>query len=378
MMSKNYISLDTSILYRSNQRYFDDILSDYNIGYAHLIFLIEIYEHEGISMNELAESGSFDKGTVTKSIQKLLELGYVKIEVNENDRRSKLLFTTDKTREIILDLYRIRQDRWNYLSQDLSEDEKEQYINITSILASRSREFDLLKKEESKISFYGLQKCSLLDYPGKVSSILFTGGCNFKCPYCHNRDLVFLNENDSKIDLDYIMAFLDKRKNIIDGICVTGGEPLISVGLKSFLRDVKDMGLKVKLDTNGYYFDRLKDLIDDELIDYIAMDIKNSPSKYSETIGLNELNLDNIRKSIKLIMNSGLDYEFRTTVVKEYHDIDAIEAIAKMINDAKHYFIQNFVDRDSCIKKGLHGFNEEELNEFKVIAAKYIKEVEIR
>lgn len=378
MAESNFISLDTSVLYRANQRYYDEALAAYGIGYAHLIFLIEIYESEGISMNLLADKTFFDKGTVTKSLQKLEELGYVEISVNESDRRMKLLYTSDKAREIILKLYEVRQERWNYLSSDLDAATKDIYTNITSALTKKARDYIASVDDSNQLKLYGFQKCTLLDYPGKLASTLFTGGCNFRCPFCHNKDLVYLKEGDSNIDLDYILNYLQKRQGLLDGVCISGGEPLLAIGLETFIRKLKAIGLKVKLDTNGFYFERLKQLLDEDLLDYVAMDIKNSQAKYAQSVGLSEIDLEPIDKSIKLLLGSKIDYEFRTTVVDEFHQIEDIEAIAKWIKGAKRYTIQNFIDRDSVIQKGLHSIGDQRLSEFKTIAETYVQEALVK
>ena len=378
MSEKSYFTIDTSILFRANQRYFDDVLAKYGLGYAQLIFLIEIYEHEGIAMNALAEGAYFDKGSVTKSIQKLEESGYVEVEVSSEDRRVKKLYTTAKTQEIILKLYAIRQERWNYLSQDLSAQEKQAFIEANAAICKRAKEYEGLHMVDSEMKFYGFQKCTLLDYPGKVASTLFTGGCNFRCPFCHNRDLVFLDEGASPLDLDYLEEFFKKRRKLLDGVCITGGEPLLNRHLKTFMRRLKDMGYLIKLDTNGSYFNALKALIEEGLIDYVAMDIKNTKEKYPLTVGVDNVDMTAIDQSIDYLLKGNIDYEFRTTLVKEFHDISDVAKIAQRIKGAKAYYLQNFVDRDKVIQKGLHPLSHEELIKAKKAALPYVENTQIR
>lgn len=205
----------------------------------------------------------------------------------------------------------------------------------------------------------GFNKLTLLDYPNQVACIIFTKGCNFRCPFCHNGPLVV--GNDETIDEQEVLDYLDKRKNILDGIVVSGGEPLLQKGIKRFLKIVKEKGYKIKLDTNGTSPELLKEIIDQNLIDYVAMDIKNVFKKYEEIVGVKNTQLDNIRKSIKILENSNIEYEFRTTIVKEFHTIDDIKEICKLINEKSIYYIQNFQDGDGVIKKGLHSFTKEEL-----------------
>lgn len=217
----------------------------------------------------------------------------------------------------------------------------------------------------------GFDKVSLLNYPGLVACTIFTQGCNLKCPFCQNSELIPLTK--SSIDEEEIFEYLNKRKNILDGVCITGGEPLIQKDIKSFIKRIKEYGYKVKLDTNGTNPILLKELIDEHLIDYVAMDIKNISSKYNKTSGKRVI-IDNILKSIKLIEKSDIDYEFRTTIVKEYHIIDDIKEIRKKLNKKSKYYIQNFVDSEYVINKDLHGFTESELMEMK----NNTKEIEFR
>ncbi len=208
----------------------------------------------------------------------------------------------------------------------------------------------------------GFQKLTLLDFPNTVSCIVFTKGCNLRCPFCYNSPLVLNTKSDSNYSEEYILDYLNKRKNVLDGVVISGGEPTLQKDLKEFILKVKELGYKVKLDTNGTNPKVLKELLDLDLLDYVAMDIKNSFEKYKNTSGINRINLDNIKKSILLLRKSKIDYEFRTTIVKEFHTIEDIISILNTIGDSK-YYIQNFQDNENVIKKGLHSFNKDELLE---------------
>ena len=201
----------------------------------------------------------------------------------------------------------------------------------------------------------GFDKLKLLNYPGKVACTIFTKGCNFKCPFCHNSSLIELG--NSSYMYDEVFSYLNKRKNILEGVCISGGEPLI-------LKNIKDLGLSIKIDTNGSNPDMLQELIDENLIDYVAMDIKNTFDKYEITTGC-KVNIDNIKRSINIIENSNLEYEFRTTIVKELHNKENIKNIVKMLNKKSKYYIQNFVNSDGVLNKNLSGFTKEELVELK-------------
>ena len=223
----------------------------------------------------------------------------------------------------------------------------------------------------------GFQKTTLLDFPGKVASTVFTGGCNFRCPFCHNASLV-LNPNEvDDIDEEYVLSYLKKRKGILDGVCITGGEPLLQKDILSFVEKIKEIGLLIKIDTNGSYFNALKDIINSGCVDYIAMDIKNSFERYAETIGLPEIP-DNVKKSIEYIMSSGVDYEFRTTVVKEFHSFEDIENISREIKGAKRYFLQKFTDSGELIADGYSAHSDEDMKKMLEISRIYVPNAQLR
>ena len=204
----------------------------------------------------------------------------------------------------------------------------------------------------------GFDKLTLLNYPDKVACTIFTKGCNFKCPFCHNSSLISLDKENDKYK--EVISYLNKRKGILDGVCITGGEPLIHKSIKDLIKEIKEMGFLVKLDTNGSNPSMLKELIDEKLIDYVAMDIKNTFDKYEMTIGC-KTNIDNIKMSIDVIESSNIDYEFRTTIVKELHTFDDIKSIVNMLDKKSKYYIQNFRNSDGVLNKKLNGFKIEEL-----------------
>ena len=214
----------------------------------------------------------------------------------------------------------------------------------------------------------GVQKVTLLDYPGKVACEIFTQGCNFECPFCQNSGLIPIT-NTGEFSEEEIFEYLNLRKNILDGVVITGGEPTVQKDLKGFIKKIKDLGLLVKLDTNGGNPKVLQELIDEDLVDYVAMDIKNVFNKYNITAG-KKINLDNIKKSIEILKASKIDYEFRTTIIKEMHSLDDIISICKLVGNAK-YYLQNFEDSENVIDHSLHGFSREEL----LFIDKYLKDV---
>ena len=224
---------------------------------------------------------------------------------------------------------------------------------------------------------HGLQKMTLLDFPGRVACTVFLGGCDFRCPFCHNFELA---DGTAKPVMDdaQLFAFLEKRRGLLDGVAVTGGEPCLHPELPELLRRVRDMGYAVKLDTNGAHPDRLEAILREGLADYVAMDIKNSPEKYARTAGLERLDLAPVRRSVQLLMASPTDYEFRTTVVDELHEAHDFEAIGAWIAGAKRYFLQAFTDRDSVPFGNLHAPSAERMREYAEIMRRYVPDSRLR
>ena len=210
----------------------------------------------------------------------------------------------------------------------------------------------------------GLQKLSMVDYPGKLAATVFTGGCNLRCPFCHNALLVTRLNESPRLDTDEVLAFLRSRRSLLDAVVLSGGEPLLQPGASDFLATVKDMGYLVKLDTNGCYPDALAEILSKKIVDYVAMDIKNSREKYSLTVGVPNFDLAPIDESIRLIRESGIDYEFRTTAVRQFHTAADFTAIGRWLHGSKNYYIQNFNDSGNLIGSGMSDFSEEELRSF--------------
>lgn len=228
------------------------------------------------------------------------------------------------------------------------------------------------------MAIVGIDKLSLLDYEDKVSVVLFSQACNMRCPFCHNGEAILGASKEDEIDFNEILDFLKTRKGLIDAVVFTGGEPTLEPDLKVKIKAVRDLGFLIKLDTNGTNPEIVESLLDEGIIDYVAMDIKNCPNLYAETCGLKFINVDNIKKSIAIIMAKAPDYEFRTTLVKELHERMDYEAFLNLIKGAKRLFLQKFVDREGCIKKGLHEVSIEEAEKLRDYLAKGIPEVTLR
>ena len=224
----------------------------------------------------------------------------------------------------------------------------------------------------------GLQKLSMVDYPGKLAATVFTGGCNLRCPFCHNAPLVLRVAETPELPMDEVLTFLRSRKGLLDGVVLSGGEPLLQQGAADFLREVRSLGFAVKLDTNGCYPEALAAILAEGLVDYVAMDIKNRPEKYPETVGIPGFDITPIQESIRLLQSSGVDYEFRTTVVRELHTVDDIRAICGWLKGSKRWYLQQFVDSGDLVGSGCHGREPLELRAFARIAEPYFGSVEVR
>lgn len=225
----------------------------------------------------------------------------------------------------------------------------------------------------------GLQKTTLLDYPGCVACTVFTGGCNFRCPFCHNSSLVVPERIAEGVSEDELMAFLKKRVGVLDGVAITGGEPLLHKDMPEFLRKIKALGFKIKLDSNGSNPQLLEDIVDEGLVDRVAMDIKNSPELYAKTIGLDNYDLSAVERSKNFLLEGRVEYEFRTTVVKGLHTVESIRQAAKWIEGAKEYYLQQFKDSGDVLRlDGLGAFNEDEMKILRQAAAEFVPNVQLR
>lgn len=227
------------------------------------------------------------------------------------------------------------------------------------------------------MDIHGLQKMTLLDFPGCVACTVFLGGCDMRCPFCHNAELV---DGGAKPEMteEELLRFLRGRTGLLDGVAVTGGEPLLRADLPRVLERIRELGYRTKLDTNGTHPERLREILDRGLVDYVAMDVKNSPDRYAETAGLKTLDLGPIRESVSLLLEGRCAYEFRTTTLAEFHDRRSFREIGEWIRGAERYYIQSFVDRDSVPFEGFHALPREELLACAEEVRPYVKRVEIR
>lgn len=229
----------------------------------------------------------------------------------------------------------------------------------------------------------GLNKTTLLDYPGHVAATVFTGGCNFRCPYCHNKDIILKNNSLIPLTIEETIAFLKKRRSVLTGVCITGGEPSLYPDLPDLIGQIKKLGYLVKLDTNGTNPQMLQGLIRAGLIDYCAMDIKNTPEKYGITAGFHgnsvKFDLSAVKMSVKILMQQGLiPYEFRTTIVKEFHDETDLLAISQWIAGADAYFLQSYTDSAGVLCSGYHAHSDDTLQKYVMLCRQYVPHTTLR
>ncbi len=224
----------------------------------------------------------------------------------------------------------------------------------------------------------GLQKLSLVDFPGKVAATVFTGGCNLRCPFCHNAPLVLPGRGTSALDAGGVLDFLASRRGLLDGVVLSGGEPLLQPDAADFLAEVKAMGFSVKLDTNGCHPDALADILDRRLADYVAMDIKNSLEKYPWTVGVPGFDTAPVERSARLLMEGPADYEFRTTLVRPFHEVGDMETIGRWLRGARRYYLQAFVDSGDLVGGGCAPFTPEEMEGFLQAARPFFQSAALR
>ncbi len=227
------------------------------------------------------------------------------------------------------------------------------------------------------MKIHGLQKLTLLDYPGHTACTVFLAGCDLRCPWCHNADLLDAS-SEALMEEEELLTFLKKRQGLLDGVAFTGGEPLLYRELPELMEKIRALGYQIKLDTNGCHPDRLRELLQRKLLDYVAMDIKNSPDRYAETAGVARVDMGKIYESISIIMSQATDYEFRTTVVSQFHDEESFQRIGIMIRGAKRYYLQSFTDRDTVPYAGFSAPSAEQMHRYADILKTHIPSVELR
>lgn len=375
MSNQSDLLLDVSILYRSTQKYYDRMLQKLHMTYAQLPILIMIYEQEGITMQQIANQGVYDKGTISKNVKNLQTMGFIRTQESKKDKRNKELYTTDQAKQIMFHVYGIRRDWWHHLTKDIQTDELDHFISLYQTMAENARRY--ANTETHPIHFYQWQKVSLDAYPDQVATVLSTGGCNFRCPACVKSDLVFLQESTQEIPMDDVIDYLNKRRGIIQAVSIEGGEPLMQDGIAYFLRQVKTMGYKVKISTNGSFPDRLKELVNEQLVDYVSMRIKNGPRHYGKAIGMDTHDVSDIQESAEFLIHGSVDYEFWWQPIKEFHNEKEIQEIAQWLQGAKRLVVAPLPAGARMIQPDLHGLPAEQIKQAIEILRGTIQDVQM-
>lgn len=236
----------------------------------------------------------------------------------------------------------------------------------------------IIRFSEMAMNIQGLQKLTLLDFPGKMACTLFTAGCDLRCPFCHNAPLVINPPTETEYKAEDILSFLKKRKGILEGVAITGGEPLMQPDIEDFIKSIKELGYAVKLDTNGTFPDRLISLVQKNLLDYVAMDVKSSKKGYPQCVGIGNYDLTKVEKSIDFLKGDNVDYEFRTTVAKGLHTLTDIDEMGQWLSGAKQHYLQAFKDSGDLIGFGLEPLSKDIMYQMRDIMLKYVPICEVR
>lgn len=228
------------------------------------------------------------------------------------------------------------------------------------------------------MEFNGWEKLSLVDFDGNLTTTIFTSGCPFRCPFCHNADLVLHPHSLPVIPFEEILAYLRKRRGILEGVCISGGEPTLGDDLLTKMAIIKELGYKIKLDSNGFRPEVLKEVVSKKLVDFVAMDIKNSKEKYGMTIGIPSFDLKGVEESVEFLLSNAVPFEFRTTLIDEFHDEEDMLKIREWIKGAKRYHLQCYIDSENCIEHGFHPVSIEKAKEFASLFEGYVEKVSLR
>lgn len=334
------------------------MLQSIDLTYAQLPILIMIFEEEGIGSNEIASHGVYDKGTISKTVKHLEQHGFIQSVKNEEDKRNKKLYTTDYAKQIMSLVYDIRRDWWHHLIADVNEEDFEHFLTFYEQMAINARAY--ADSQPTDIHFFRWQKVSMSAFKDKVSTVLYTAGDNFRCPYYTYPELVFVQEDLEEIPLQQIKDYLEDRKGIVEAVCIEGGEPLMNKKLEFFLEYVKGLGYKVKVRTNGSFPQQLKHLVKKGFIDFVTLDIKNGPKNYGPSIGMKDFDVRPIQESIEYLITDPVDYQVEVQLVKGYHTKQSVAQLAKWIQGVKKVVVHTQVDGTQTIVPGLEPLDEDQ------------------
>ena len=361
MDARTDLLLDLNILSRATQKYYDRQLQPFNLTYAQLPVLLMIYESEGITANQIVNQGQYDKGTVTKNVQKLEALGYIESSLSRTDKRLRHLYTTDLAKTVIAQIYAIRRDWWNHLMTAIPCREAPLFLSQTralvenAIVASNTQSMPLL--------FYRMERLSARAWPGRLAMVLHVTGCNFRCPGCQQRSRIMLPEEARLLDPGSIREEIDRRSGFVDGIVITGGEPFLQNGLISFLRDLKDKHIPVRIKTNGLFPDPLACCLQEGLVQEVSLEIRNDLQHYAASAGLKSFDPGPLTRSLKLLGNAEISWDAVLEVDDSWFQDSDPGQLAALLADADHIRVINHKRTEQCVDPNLgpmdeHGYRD--------------------
>lgn len=367
--------MDISILYRSTQKYYDRKLEPFHLTYAQLPILLFIFEQEGITMQNIVEKGSYDKGTVTKNIKKLEALDYVEVRPSASDKRVKHLYTTYKAKRIIAQIYKIRIDWWNHIIQNIDDDTMRSFEAVYGSMCERANEY--AKLEPEGLRFYGWKKLSLHGFGARPCSVLEIGGCNLRCPGCQKKHLVFLKEGQKVIHSEEVKTYLTHHKTHLHAVAIEGGEVGLHPELESFLQFLKAEKYAVKIKTNGMYPEPVARWAENGLLDEVEIDLKSAWSGYSEATGIHDIDTSEIKKTLDALRQANVFHRFATTLIREFHNEDVLKEMASIVGGNGHWVWRNYEPGANAIEEGLHGFSKAEIDALEQMVGPLVKNLTI-
>lgn len=327
-------------------------------------------------MQKIVEKGSYDKGTVTKNVKKLESLHYVEIIASKEDKRVKHLYTTYQAKQIIAKIYKIRNDWWNHIIQDIDKNQLRSFEQMYGSMCLKANEYANLDLDE--LRFYEWRKCSLNAYPGQISTVLKVGGCNLRCPGCCKKHLVFLKDEQQTIGIEDVKMYLEQNRSNIQAVSIEGGEIGLHPNLAIFFQWLKEKGFLIKINTNGMYPQLLEYWISNGWIDFIELDLKGTVKDYPKVSGIHDLDTHPILQTLALLAEKGIDHRFTTTLIKDFHDEEKLIEIAKHLGVKARWIWYPYHENEESIQKGLQGFSIEEMQLLKEKVEPYVGTIEIK
>lgn len=339
MNTKTDLLLDLNILSRATQKYYDRQLQEFDLTYAQLPVLLMIYESEGITANQIVIKGQYDKGTVTKNVQKLESLGYIQSRASLTDKRVRHLYPTDRTKAIISRIYAIRRDWWDHLMNAIPDQDTEEFMDQTRKMVESAVEAS--NTRAAPVIFYREETLSAFAWPGRLAMVLYTAGCNFRCPGCPETQRVVLPEDARIVDASRTLSELQQRRHFLDGVVIAGGEPFLQAGMIPFLRELKKTGAAIRVQTNGTTWQQIKDCLQENLVDSWSLRLRNSPHNYALSAGLSAFDVSPVEKTMALLTEAKADWEAVLEVDDGYFDDADLELLKTWTATAPHVRVIN-------------------------------------